>query len=662
MLHFLGFILLIIGGVMLAPVAVAYIFNETHLVPFFVVPAVVAIVLGFVLRRRFKPTGLTLGKAMVMVTFAWILFSSFSSVPYVCGNNMPLEDAYFESMSGITATGLTMIPGDLIATNLVISEVGVLAPPDNGFIELYNPTNSDIDLENLRGGGENLRLWVVGENGDVSGPISITWTNVVVPAHGYFLLVRGSIDGLAADATFSARLENSGGVIIDDDPAPLDEAIDKVGWGSGSVQNATEGTKVPNDLATGDSIERKSWGISTEQDMRARDRERGNGYDTNNNSEDFVYHSGFYDPQNSLSPSEAPIRNIEGTSKTILFWRSLTEWVGGMGVVVLFLAALIGFGKAARKMYVAEARTERIEPSIKQTVRSLWKIYVILTVAGIIGLCLAGMPMFEAVNHSMTGIATGGFTVRNTSFAGYGSPVLAIAILIMMAGAISFAVHRRVMAGHWRELFRNVEVRLMLVLIILATFLLVWSVGLSNSLFQTTSALTGTGFSTASLAGWGDLQKGLLTVLMVVGGGYGSTSSAIKLIRIIIIGKAVHWMIKRSFLPDRAVVSTKIAGREYTEREMMETAVYAFIYLVVLIAGAVVLMLLGNSIMNSLFESASAQGNVGLSVGITSAAMPLAGKVSITAQMLIGRLEIIPVVAFLSYLVARVPRPRRKPF
>ena len=467
MLHFLGFILLVIGGVMLAPVPVAMIFNEGYLIPFFAAPALVAILLGFLLRMRFRPTEFTLGKAMVMVTFAWILFSTFSLVPYVCGNQMPLEDAYFESMSGFTATGLTMIS------------------------------------------------------------------------------------------------------------------------------------------------------------------------------------------------------NVEGAARTILFWRSLTEWVGGLGVIVLFLAALVGFGKAARKMYVAEARAELIEPSIRQTARSLWKIYVVLTVIGIVGLYITALPnasLFESVNHAMTGIATGGFSVRNNSFAGYGYPVLAFAVLIMIAGATSFAVHRRVMAGHWREFFKNVEVRLMLFLIILATLLLVLSVGLRDSLFQATSALTGTGFSTTRLADWGDMQKGLLSALMIIGGGYGSTSSAIKLIRIVIIGKAIHWMIKRSFLPERAVFPMKIAGREYTDREMMETAIYAFIYLVVLVAGAVVLVLLGNSIMNSIFESASAQGNVGLSVGITSAAMPLAGKISLTVQMLVGRLEIIPVIAFLSYLVTKVPRPRRKPF
>ena len=466
MLHFLGFILLVLGAVMLAPTPVAFLANETHLLPYFIVPAAIAIALGFFLRRRFQPTEITLGKAMVLVTFAWIVFATFSSIPYIFGNNMAVEDAYFESMSGFTATGLTMVS------------------------------------------------------------------------------------------------------------------------------------------------------------------------------------------------------NIEGVAPTILFWRSLTEWVGGMGVIVLFLAALIGAGRAARKMYAAEARVERIEPSIRETARSLWKIYVLLTLLGIIGLYFAGTPtLFEAVNHSMTGIATGGFSIRNTSFAGYGSPVLAITIFIMMAGAISFVIYRKIMAGDWRELFKNIEFRLMLVLIALATLLLVWSVGLRDALFQSSSALTGTGFSTADLQTWGDPQKGLLAILMIIGGGYGSTSSAIKLIRTVIIVKAVHWMIKRSFMPQRAVVPMKISGRIYSEQEMLSAAIYAFIYIIVLVIGAVVLMVVGPySAMNSLFESASAQGNVGLSVGITSVAMPISGKISIIIQMLVGRLEIIPAIAFISYLISKVPRPRRKPF
>lgn len=460
MLYFLGFILLIVGAVMLMPVPAAWIFNEGYLIPYFMAPAAVAIATGIVLRMRFPRTELRLGNAMVLVTGTWILLSFFSCVPYIFGNNMSLADSYFESMSGFSATGLTMIS------------------------------------------------------------------------------------------------------------------------------------------------------------------------------------------------------NVEGCSRTILFWRSLTEWVGGLGVIVLFLAALLGAGKAARRMYIAEARVERIEPSIRETAKSLWKIYVLFTIAGIIGLYLAGMPLFDSINHSMTGIATGGFSVRNASFAGYGIPILLVTICIMFAGAISFAVHRKVLAGQWRELFRNVEVQLMLILIALTTIILVWSVG-GHALFQSVSALTGTGFSTTAIFDWGDLQKGVLTVLMIVGGGYGSTSSAIKLIRTVIILKAVHWAVKRSFLPDRAVVPMKLAGRIYTESEVMETALYAFIYVVVFMGGAIVLMMLGYPGINSLFESASAQGNVGLSVGITSAAMPLLGKISLIVQMLVGRLEILPVVAFASYFISAArPRPR----
>jgi trk system potassium uptake protein TrkH len=234
--------------------------------------------------------------------------------------------------------------------------------------------------------------------------------------------------------------------------------------------------------------------------------------------------------------------------------------------------------------------------------------------------------------------------------------------MVMLAGATSFAVHRRVMAGHWRELFRNVEVQLMMALIALATLALVWSVGVRDALFQSVSALTGTGFSTANLSGWGDLQKGILIILMVVGGGYGSTSSAIKLIRIAIIARAIHWSIKRSFLPERAIVPMKLAGRIYTHDEVMETAIYALIYVFVLMGGAVVLMALGYPAIDSLFESASAQGNVGLSVGITCASMPVVGKIVLILQMLVGRLEILPVVALVSYLISMIPRPRPRAF
>lgn len=357
--------------------------------------------------------------------------------------------------------------------------------------------------------------------------------------------------------------------------------------------------------------------------------------------------------------------------QTIQFWRSLTEWVGGLGVIVLFLTILMRVGKAARKLYEAEARTHRIETSIISTARSIWKIYVLFTVLGIVAFFFAGMPLWEAINHSMTGIATGGFTVTANSFAGYDAPILIVAVIIMLMGAISFIVHRRVIGGEWREFFRNTEVRLMFALIVLSSIALAWSVGAKGGIFQPVSALTGTGFSVpgqgipsdvpfVSGESWGPLQKSILSVLMISGGGYGSTSSAIKLVRTVIVLGAVYWLIKRSFLPERAVVPLKIGKSVYTEEEVMQAAIYAFVYIIVLVGGALVVMaaMPGESALDVFFDSASAQGNVGLSTGVTSATMPAVAKVTFIIQMLAGRLEILPVVALLGYFIEKVPRRR----
>ncbi|MEM2878061.1 MAG: potassium transporter TrkG [Candidatus Hadarchaeales archaeon] len=650
MLHFLGFIIITIGAAMIAPAIIAPIVGETHLIPVFLGPAAAAILIGVYLRKRYGPSELSLGNAMVAVTAAWLICSAFSSVPYMLGAGMPVEDAYFESVSGFTATGLTMISCDPVANHIVISEVGFLPDPENGYIELYNPTGSKVNIS-------GLKVWTVDSSGALT-ELNMSWNSDSIQPYGYFLISSGRDN--ASDAVFSGELTSKIGIVIG--WGSPENAADRIIWGA-ETAGVGAGDALNVVPSPGDSFERKALGASNSSSMRDRDNLKGNGFCTGANS-DFVYHFGYQNPQGSRSAPEAPVINIAMTPKSILFWRSFTQWIGGLGVVVLFLAAVIGFGKAARKFYVAEARAELLEPSIKDTVRSLWKIYIILTVIGAVGLYVTSLPrasIFEAVNHAMTGIATGGFSVRNDSFASYGISAWAVMILVMMAGAISFAVHRKWMSRRFGEVLKNIEVRLMICIIIFATIMLSISVSVGDAIFQSTSALTGTGFSTTNIAGWNDASKSLLTLLMIVGGGYGSTSSALKLIRVIIIGKSVYWLLRRSFLPERAVYPMKISGKEYSEKEMMETTLYALVYIIVLIVGAVVLISLGYGLVDSLFESASAQGNVGLSTGITSQLMPLAGKVTLTVQMIMGRLEIIPVIAFMGYLLSKVPRPGPKP-
>jgi trk system potassium uptake protein TrkH len=650
MLHFLGLVMLIIGGVMLIPAAIAPILGEAILMPVFIIPALIALSIGYYIRKTAKPRELSLGEAMVTATLSWIIFAGFASVPFIGGIAMPIEDAYFESMSGLTATGLTMIPQDPVATHLVISEVGISS--DNvSYIELYNPTAASIEAS-------ELYIWIA-YPGEEPVLKSVELYTSFIRSHGYFLIASSrSVNGIGADAVSVFSWSPAGAVAVGLEHP--DHIIDRLAWGGELVENFAEGRSVPHSLLVGASIERQVSAALLPDQLLAS--EWGNAYDTDTNSSDFVFHQNLIDPENS-SFSKPPLLNIERTPKTILFWRSLTEWVGGLGIIVLFLTALVGFGKAARKMYVAEARTQFVEPNVTQTARSLWGIYITLTLVGAALLYIAALPnasVFESINHAMTGIATGGFSVRNDSFASYEWPVLGVTVVIMIAGATSFAVHRLVFRGLWREFYRNVEVKFMLVLIVLFSLILAFSVDVADSIFQTTSALTGTGFSTSDLKHWGDGQKGALILLMVIGGGYGSTSSALKLIRVLILAKAIHWMIKKSFLPERAVVPMKLGGRIYTEHEMMEAAIYAFLYLLVMIGGAVVLMSLGYPAIDSLFESASAQGNVGLSVGIASPFLPIAGKITMILQMLIGRLEIIPVIALFGYLVSEVPRSVRR--
>ena len=366
------------------------------------------------------------------------------------------------------------------------------------------------------------------------------------------------------------------------------------------------------------------------------------------------------------------IPDVESAPRAILFFRSATEWFGGVGVIVLFLAVLLTPGSAAAQLYTAEGRTDRIVPSITETARIIWWIYLFYTAAGAIGLMVAGMPAWDAVNHSMTGIATGGFSIKNTSV-GYYDNLNAelVCIPLMLAGAISFVVHKKLFERNWRFLFGNVEVRALLAVILLSTlaiaghhFLVLYAndspelnaevaIRGRQALFQTASAVSGTGFGTADLSSWTDFAKWILTILMVIGGGYGSTSSAIKLIRFVIIFKAVIWIVRKLFLPSRAILPFRVGDKVFEEHEIMSASLYAFLYLVFLFGGALAFMSLGYNGTDSFFEVASAQGNVGLSVGISGPQLEPIGKVVLILEMLVGRLEILPFVALVGFMFGK---------
>ncbi|MFB6221310.1 MAG: TrkH family potassium uptake protein [Halolamina sp.] len=372
--------------------------------------------------------------------------------------------------------------------------------------------------------------------------------------------------------------------------------------------------------------------------------------------------------------------NEEVLPRTLQWWRTFSEWVGGVGVIVLTTAILSRPGSGSLTLYESEARSEKIHPSIVSTVRTIWWIFTLFTFVSVLALWLAGMPIWDAINHGMTGLATGGFSITDNSIATYDSVVIDFVLLpIMLLGSIAFPVHYLILQGDLRNFYTDLQTRWVFIYMSVGSGLL-WSFlyyggpyetpfgALRYGLFQFVSAATCTGFQTAvdatnvALGRWPGYAQLTVTFGMFVGGAAGSTVGGIKIIRGLTLVKGIRYHIADVFYPESAVRRLRINGRQLDEeeasREFMEAAIIVVLWIAFLVAGIFVLLLaLPNaefSLANVVFEIASAQGNVGLSSGITGPeSLPSVGKVMFLFHMWIGRLEIIPVLVTLRTVFKR---------
>jgi len=353
--------------------------------------------------------------------------------------------------------------------------------------------------------------------------------------------------------------------------------------------------------------------------------------------------------------------DVESLPRSILLWRSLTEWIGGVGVIALFLSVMYRTSRVVQSLYFAEGRSDKTEPTIVGTVRKIWGIYLFYTLLFAFIFYMLKVPLFDAINISMTALATGGFAVTNNSIAAY-SPYVAIAMIFAMAaGGISFVSHINLFKGRVKEFF-SIELKAMIIIIFLfSTIMLLhlrwmgenWSDATLQTFFHITSALTGTGFSISDLSTLTSFDKTFLILSMIFGGAYGSTSSALKLIRVVVLVYGIVWYVKVRLYPKSAIIPFKIGRKVFESSEVRDVSIYTTTYLFMLLLGAMVFMAYGHSLVNSLFEVASAEGNVGLTVGITSPFMPWVEKLTLILEMWFGRLEIFPVLILLADIVRR---------
>ncbi len=354
--------------------------------------------------------------------------------------------------------------------------------------------------------------------------------------------------------------------------------------------------------------------------------------------------------------------------RTLQWWRAFTEWVGGMGVIVLMITLIAGPGMTAANLYFAEARGEKIHPSVLSTVRTMWWIFALYTLLAAAGLWGAGMPLWDAITHAMTGVATGGFSVWPESVGRYRSLAIElVTIAVMIAGAVSFVVHYHTLQRGPRTLVSDPQTRTLLLLLLGGGTLLGLSLlslfppagAFRHGAFQFASALTCTGFQTVPLGEVPHAAKLLLVVGMVIGGAAGSTAGGIKVMRFLLLARGASWQLKQLVRSPDAMVPLRVGHQIFSEevayRRLGEAAVLAGLWASFLALGTYLLaqVLPTAPLGDVLFEVASAQSNVGLSVGITSPTMPTAAKLILCFHMWVGRLEIIPALMLLRGLLAR---------
>jgi trk system potassium uptake protein TrkH len=361
---------------------------------------------------------------------------------------------------------------------------------------------------------------------------------------------------------------------------------------------------------------------------------------------------------------------------TLQFWRSLIQWIGGVGVIVLTLSILARPGTGSYVLYRSEGREQKTHPSIVSTVRTIWWIFLLYTIIGIIALTLIGiftvdgMTPWQAVNHAMTGIATGGFSVTNDSMSNFGTISQFVIVLLMIFGAIAFVAHYHLLKGRIKRFFSDAQFQAMILLLILGvigltalnfyTATLDYNGNILHALkdagFQFVSALTCTGFASADIPSWTESAKLILSFAMVIGGAAGSTAGGIKLFRAILLAKGASWRIKRSISTPRRVFVHKLGDKPLSKDDAIdlinEAAIISFMWIILLSAGILLIAALfpSQTLGTVIFEVCSAQGNVGLSTGITSISMPDLGKIMLIINMWIGRLEIIPIIVLIKSL------------
>ncbi len=370
----------------------------------------------------------------------------------------------------------------------------------------------------------------------------------------------------------------------------------------------------------------------------------------------------FFETVSGMTTTGASVlTDIEIQPRDLLYWRSLTQWIGGMGIIVLTVAVFPLLGIGGIELFAAEApgpTSDKLHPRISETAKRLWLIYVGLT--GILfGLLWAfGLSKYEAINHALTTMATGGFSTRNASMAAFGPSIQYLTVVFMFLAGVNYTVLYLSLKLRWREVWRSDEVKAYVGLILVLTIFITirvhnvtgmaWETSFRDSLFQIVSIITTTGFVSADYTSWSTALTLIFFILLFLGACAGSTSGGIKLIRNLVFFKNSYLEFKRIVHP-QAIIPLRLNGEVVPGRIITHVFNFLLIYLILFVIGSVILAMMGLDFMTAIGAMATCLSNVGPGIGEVGpvdnfAWLPAHVKLFLSFVMIVGRLEIFTVL------------------
>lgn len=371
------------------------------------------------------------------------------------------------------------------------------------------------------------------------------------------------------------------------------------------------------------------------------------------------YIDAFFETVSGFTTTGATIlTDVEAMTKGLLFWRSFTHWLGGMGILVFAMALLPALGVGSLQIFKAETTgptTDKLTPKIGQTAKMLYLVYLLITVAQIFTLKIAGMSLYDSLIHSFGTVGTGGFSNYNASVGHFQKPAYEwIITIFMFVSGVNFSLYYDVLHGNIRTLLKDREFRLYTFLVLIAIAMIAININntvyhdagdsIRQSSFHVLSITSTSGFAAADFDLWPDFSKMILLLLMFFGACAGSTAGGIKIIRLLLVFKIIRKELYRLIHP-KAVIATRIGDKTISDETLHNTAGFLFLYLAIFLVSTIILLAQGIDMLSSVSAVATALNNVGPGLGLVGPTRNFSilsdfSKGLLSVLMLLGRLEI----------------------